>query len=242
MQTEKRQLVTANLKEVIILSTLLFSISLAIGFLISLLVFDPIKSNTNLWYIDIIIYVVSTAMLIALHEVLHALGFIIFGKARAKDISFGFAPHQGMFYCSCSKVITARAYALTLILPVILTGILPFIFVIIWGNVFWIMIFSIMISGGAGDLIMLNQVIKLRSDQLVLDHPKGMAFYKIYKQGQQLPSDFVEVTQDMERRLLEDMKVSPFDNTKKGIKILLVLLFLSFSIVIMAIIGFLLML
>lgn len=237
----KKQLVTFDIKKIISISLFMFILPMAFAVLLKATVFKSSYGSTKLWYLDLIIYVVSILLLIVAHELIHALGFKIFGKAKHKEIKFGIAPKQGMVFCTCSKPITAKAYLLTLILPIIITGVIPLIIVTIWGNIFWIIIFSFMISGGAGDIIMLKEVVKLDKKQLVLDHPKAPAFYLLYEEGKE-PENFIESNAEQEKHLLEDMNKSPFENKSMGIKILLILLFLSISVIVLGLIGILLML
>lgn len=240
----KKQLIKFDTAKIINLSLLMFLIPLIISSLLNILVFGSNKT-TGIWYVDFIIYVISGVMLIVLHELLHALGFIVFGKASTKEVKFGVAPKQGMVFCTCSKPMPAKAYLLALVIPVIVTGIIPLIIVTIVGNFFWIVLFSIMVSGGAGDLVMLNRVRKHNKEQLIMDHPKAPAYYLVYEQGKE-PADFVEATEEMEKQIEEEMNTSPFEgeNSKKsvGLKVLKILLFLSLSCIVLGIIGILLLL
>ncbi len=237
----KKQLVKFNLKKIIVVSFFMFLIPLIISVILKITLFKRNYGSTNIWYLDIIIYVVSIFLLIIIHELIHALGFMLFGKVKKEDIKFGVAPKQGMVFCTCNKPITAKAYILIIVLPVIITGIVPLIIVTIWGNIFWLIIFAIMVSGGAGDIIMLREVMKLDKNQLVLDHPQAPAFYILYEKGKE-PDNFVETTVEQEQQLLDDMKKSPFEGSNLGIKVLLILLFLSISVIVMGIIGFILLL
>lgn len=241
----KKQLVKFDTAKMINLSIIMFIVPFVALSLLNLFVFGSKSVTTGMWYLDIIIWVVLVFLLVIIHEGLHAVGFLLFGKAKKADISFGIVPKQGMVYCTCKKPMTSKMYLLALILPIVVTGIIPIIIVTIFGNVSLILLFSVMISGGAGDVIMLNQVRKLTKEQLIMDHPKAPAYYLVYEQGKE-PNDFVEVTEEMEKEVLEELNKSPFEgkNSKNslGLKILKILLFISISIIAMAIIGILLML
>ncbi|MFW5779839.1 MAG: DUF3267 domain-containing protein [Bacillota bacterium] len=241
----KKQIVAFDAAKIINFSLVIFLLSLTVFSVLNIFVFGfnpPISGN---YFVDVIIIVGLGFALIILHELIHALGFIIFGKAKPKDIKFGIVPKHGMVYCTCNKPMRARAYLLSLIFPVILTGIIPLILVSIWGNLFWIFLFAILVSGGAGDFAMLNEIKKYPKDQLIMDHPKALAFYLVYKKGNE-PQDFEEATFEQEQKLLDQMKTSPFEgeNKKKnlGLKIMKILLFLALSVIILAIVGVILIL
>ncbi|HHT83726.1 MAG: DUF3267 domain-containing protein [Christensenellales bacterium] len=238
-----KQLVKFDTVKIINFSLILFLVPLVLGLALNIFVFDAPKPATGVYYLDAVIIVFVCVALIFMHEGLHALGFMLFGKAKPKDIKFGLAPKQGMLYCACSKPMTASSYMGALILPVLVTGIIPFVIVTVLGNFMWVILFSVMISGGAGDFVMFDSVRKLKPSQLIMDHPKAPAYYLIYEKGRE-PKDFTEVTQEQEREIEEQMKVSPFSgkNAKKSwaMKLFKVLLFLSLSVIALAIIGILL--
>lgn len=241
----KKQIVAFDAAKIINLSLVVFLLSLTIFSVLNIFVFGFSPPITGKYFIDVIVIIALGFALVIIHEIIHALGFVIFGKAKFNQIKFGIVPKHGMVYCTCKKPMTAQAYILALTFPVVLTGVIPIILVSIWGNLFWVFLFAILVSGGAGDLIMLNAVRKLPKHQLILDHPKAPAFYLVYQKGNE-PEGFEEATPEQEQILLDEMKTSPFEgNNKKknlGLKIMKVLLFLALSVIILAIVGVILIL
>jgi hypothetical protein len=205
----KKQLVKFDIAKIVNISFIMFLVSFIICGLINLLVIKNPLLITDKVYWDIVMMIGMLAALLVIHELLHAFGAIIAGKCTTKDIKFGVNIKQGMLYCHIMKPLKINDYKFALILPLIITGIIPLIISTIWGNIFMVLLFSFMVSGGAGDLIMLFSLSGYDKHIMVLDHEAAPAYYLLYKDGTQ-PDDFVEVTSEMEENLLENMKKSPY--------------------------------
>lgn len=61
-----------------------------------------------------------------LHEVLHALGFLIFGKLGIKSLRFGFDFKHLNLYCGINTPVTIRIWRIVLILPFIFSFCISF--------------------------------------------------------------------------------------------------------------------
>ena len=110
-------------------------------------------------------------------------------QSQTIGYKFGVVPKHGMVYCSC-KSQCLKAYMLALIFPVILTGLIPIIFVTIW-KPHLDFLFAVMVSGER-DLMMLR-ADKIRQGQLIMDHPNAPLILIISK-GQE-PEGFVKPRQ-----------------------------------------------
>ena len=66
-------------------------------------------------------------------------------------------------------------------------------------------LFAALLSGAGGDAVMFMSVCRLKPAALVLDHPEAPAYYVLYPENE-LPNDFVEVTEEQERELRERMR------------------------------------
>jgi hypothetical protein len=235
----KKQLVVFDSAKIINFSLILLLISLAVCLPINLIFFKNPPITGNIFF-ELLIIMALLIALTGIHELLHAAGFIIFGKASIKEVRFGMAPKQGMLYCACAKPMSARAYAMALIAPVIITGFIPLIIATFLGNFVWVLLFASLVSGGAGDIIMFGSVIKLPPKQLISDHPEAPAYYLMYKEGEQ-PADFAEVTEEVEQQIRQQAKKSPFEgeNKNKSLaqKLFRIILFLAGGASVMAIIG-----
>lgn len=198
-----KQLEKFNLKKIVNFSLLLFIFSFIVSLFLSYFVNDN-SLNFNITLLKIVLLILFYIALLILHEGIHAISFIIFGKAKKGDVSFGVILKHGMIYCTTKRPLTASAYKISLLTPIIFTGIIPLVIFIISGNVGYIFLFSLMVSGGAGDLIMFNRIRKYPSYQLILDHPKAPAFYLVYEKGNE-PEGFIEVTEEQEKEVLEEL-------------------------------------
>lgn len=217
----KKQLVRFKLTTIVNLSFIMFMVSFIISGLINLLATNNQLLLTGKVYWDIIITLAMLALLLAIHELLHALGGLISGGCKVKDISFGINLKQSMLYCHINKPIKVGIYRFVLLLPVIVTGIIPLIICTLYGNIFMVFLFSIMVSGGAGDVIMFFSLAGYDKNVMVLDHASAPAYYLLYEEGK-TPKSFVECTEADENKLLDDMKKSPYGTTDGKNKNLLI--------------------
>ncbi|MFA5449612.1 MAG: DUF3267 domain-containing protein [Clostridia bacterium] len=203
-QGMKKQLVAINMKKVSKLASLIFFIFLILGTVINIAAKGGLFVLT-LW--DILILAVGYVALIILHELLHGLAHLICGMKPA-DIKFGFIPKIMAAYCYGEKPLTVAKFRFVLVLPVIVTGIIPLIFAGIYLNILYIFLFSAMVAGGSGDLAMLWELRKYPRGQMLQDHPSAPAFYLLFNEDS-LPQDFVEVTEEQERALQESITKKP---------------------------------
>lgn len=199
----KRQLKTFSVKKMNVLSVAMALACLAAAVPLNLLVFNG--SLTEYAVVSMVVLFLGYIVLIILHEAVHALAALLFAKVKPKDIEFGAIWAQLMFYCHVKKPMTASQYRAVLIMPLIFTGILPLIAATIWGNPYLILLFSLLVSGAAGDVVMFRETLKYPKTQLIEDHPKAPAYYLIFEEGAELPADFEEVTDEQEQQLLDMM-------------------------------------
>lgn len=221
----KKQLKSFNLNTIMTTSFLMFIVPFVVFAIINFALKRQLLLTDKV-YLDVIISIVMLAALLVFHELIHALGAILFGKLSVKDIKFGANLKQAMLYCHMKKPMKVNAYRASILLPVIVTGIIPLIISAIFGNIFLVAVFSLMVSGGAADIIMFFSLAQIDKDTLVEDHPKAPAYYLLYKEGSE-PKDFVECTKEMEEELIEIMQKKPVFNAKNTLKILLIAIFLA---------------
>ena len=223
----KKQLVKFNIGKITALSVLLFLVPCAAGLLINLLWMKRPFLLTPAFYYDLLIVLFVFLIGLVLHEGIHALCALVFGKVDKKDLSFGADFRQLMLYCHVKTPLTVGQYRWMLLPPVILTGIIPWAVSAFLGNAFLVVVFSFLISGGAGDLVMFFSLQKRDKDQLVLDHPDAPAYYLVYPENR-LPEGFSEVTEEEEKELADMMNGQENGSTggkSNLVKILAVLLF-----------------
>jgi hypothetical protein len=115
---------------------------------------------------------VAAALLILLvvHELLHALAWMIAGGFRWEQISFGIDRATLSPYTHIAAPMTARAYRIGAVTPGLLTGVLPTLAAWVFGSGPLSLIGALMSVGAVGDLIVLWVIRHVPGDTLVIDH------------------------------------------------------------------------
>ncbi len=114
-----------------------------------------------------------------LHEVLHAIGFLIFGKIKIKQVQIGIKWKYLTPFAHCRIPLKTSVYRIALLLPAIILGIVPSIIALIFGKS-WLLIYGILFTVLAGgDFLVLWIIRKVRSDALVKDHPERCGCYVV---------------------------------------------------------------
>ncbi|MGN1033653.1 MAG: DUF3267 domain-containing protein [Intestinibacter sp.] len=121
-----------------------------------------------------VVFLVSLAVLIVVHELIHGAFWAIFAKKHLKSIEFGFMAQYLTPYCCCKEVLTKGQYIIGGIMPTVILGIVPAVVAIFSGS--WLVFFigCIMILSGGGDMTILLKLIMYRSQKqeiLYMDHP-----------------------------------------------------------------------
>ncbi|MHA2611597.1 MAG: DUF3267 domain-containing protein [bacterium JZ-2024 1] len=107
------------------------------------------------------------------HELLHAVGFLAFGRIPRRAIKFGvhWSWQVIMPYCTCSVPVPAYIYRIAVLLPGIVLGVLPALLGIILKEAnmtFW---GALMFAGAGGDFTILWLIRSVPASALVRDHP-----------------------------------------------------------------------
>ncbi|RKY73243.1 MAG: hypothetical protein DRQ14_04685, partial [Candidatus Latescibacterota bacterium] len=102
-----------------------------------------------------------------LHEVLHGLGYRVWGKLGWDDMRFGISFRGLMLYCHAKRPMALKAYRRSLSLPVLVTGFLPS-FLLVWFPRLWLILYcGLMVGAGAGDLMVLARLRGMDGNVLV---------------------------------------------------------------------------
>ena len=196
----KRRLVAIDTKKTDVVAIILFFATFVSCALINL--FDkrtPVLTTGSVWF-DSLIAFGSFVVGLALHEVLHALTGVLLGKIGWKDVSFGLDIKSGNLYTHFRKPMKVGAYKAALILPVMITGVVPLVFATAFGGIILLAPFCILTGGGAGDLMTAFALAKYKGETMIGDHPTALAFYLSYPDGKE-PSDFVPTTEEEEKAI-----------------------------------------
>ncbi len=129
-------------------------------------------------------YVLVPILLVGgiIHELIHAISYVIFGKAAFKEIKIGFHWKNITPYAHCTVPISASAYRISAVLPGIILGFIPGIFSIILGNSLLLVIALFFSIVSCGDFLIIWLIRKVKKEQLVQDHPEKAGCLVIEKE------------------------------------------------------------
>ncbi|MEA2097413.1 MAG: DUF3267 domain-containing protein [Candidatus Cloacimonadota bacterium] len=114
-----------------------------------------------------------------LHEVLHAIGFLIFGKLKIKQVQIGIKWKYLTPFAHCRIPLKASVYRIALLLPAVILGIVPSLVAIIIGKS-WLLIYGTLFTVLAGgDFLILWIIRNVKGNELVKDHPERCGCYII---------------------------------------------------------------
>lgn len=118
----------------------------------------------GLWQIPAIL------VLIVAHEGVHAIGWKFASGLPWSNFTFGIAWKALAPYCHATARMSATAYRIGAILPLMVTGILPWALALLAGDAGWTFMSAIMISAAVGDIYVLWTLRDIPADALVQDH------------------------------------------------------------------------
>lgn len=173
------EMLKAHLLTIILLGSLVFLI---------LKVYDWMYSPYDLAYIlldskSLLLLGITIIVLAIVHEILHGFTWAMFTPKGIKDISFGFILKYLSPYCTCRVPLKRWQYALGVLMPLIVLGVLPTIIGICAGIASITLIGALFIIGAGGDLVMVYLLISYKpesKDLLVYDNPTkvGVRFFE----------------------------------------------------------------
>jgi len=126
----------------------------------------------EVWDLSFIFYIAGG---ILLHEGLHGLSMGLAAPGGFRSISFGF--EWFAFYTHCNEAIKKPGFQTGVILPWIVTGLIPFLFALVSGSTVVLFLSIIFTWGAAGDFLVWRKTLKLKGKGKILDHPKELGFY-----------------------------------------------------------------
>jgi len=148
--------------------------------LINIEVIDYFDNVAVLIAVAIGIYVVSSAIMIVVHEALHGLTWALFCKNRFQSIQFGIIPRNLMAYCTCLEPLDFKAYLVGAMMPLVVLGFGVFAVSLITGSLYWFLFANFATLGAGGDMSIVLMLLGHRQ-ALLLDHPTEPGFYAFEK-------------------------------------------------------------
>lgn len=154
---KKYHIYQMNLSTLNIVSIILFIIVVIATLLINKkLIIESINIKNPFTFI--VIFLLYTI----LHELMHALSYIIHG-AKRKNITYGCSLEKGVLYCLCKQNISKKNILISLMYPFTFIGVITYIIAIIFGLKTLLLLSIFNISGAAGDLIMFTFIVRLKN-------------------------------------------------------------------------------
>ena len=105
------------------------------------------------------------------HEILHALGWMLFGQVPCEAIRFGFSWRGLMPYTHCKVPLKPSAYRIGSLLPGAVTGLLPGVIGLALGSLWLTMLGAVLLGVAGGDMLVLWELRSVPSSASILDHP-----------------------------------------------------------------------
>jgi len=114
---------------------------------------------------------------VVLHELIHGLTWVFFGRKPLRAIQFGFQLKTLTPYAHCTEPMGVNAYRIGTAMPGILLGLLPALLGIMNGNG-WLLAFGVLFTMAAGgDFLILWLLKDVDRRKLVEDHPTRAGCY-----------------------------------------------------------------
>ena len=122
---------------------------------------------------------VAVLLGVLLHELIHGIAWVIFGRKPFSAIKFGVQWKNLTPYAHLKEPVEVNAYRIGAFMPGLIVGILPYFLSLALGdgNLFW---FSLIhTSAAGGDWLILWLIRNVKSGTLVEDHPTNAGCYVI---------------------------------------------------------------
>ncbi len=136
-------------------------------------------------YLNFWIFIISTVLLVVVHEGIHGLCWSFGAPNHFKDIEFGFIVQMLTPYATCKAPLSKALYITGSLMPMTLLGIIPGIICAFFGNTTLLGIFIIQILAGSGDFLISCMLIKYKTkgkEVVILDHPYECGLVAFEKQ------------------------------------------------------------
>ena len=117
------------------------------------------------------IFIPSIIIGIFVHEFIHGLTWAVAAKIGLANIKFGFQLKSLTPYAHSKLPMKTNAYRLGAVMPLLLLGVLPYLFALISNNPYFFGFGLFFCFVASGDIMILWLIHKLPAHQLIQDHP-----------------------------------------------------------------------
>jgi putative zincin peptidase len=134
-----------------------------------------IRKMETTWGIALFLVVLFLGVVV--HELIHGLAWVIFGRKPFSAIKFGFQWKSLTPYAHLKEPVEVNAYRMGAFMPGFILGILTYIFSITFGNgdLFWFGLIHTVAAGG--DWLILWLIRNVKAGSQVEDHPVNAGCY-----------------------------------------------------------------
>lgn len=140
---------------------------------------ENVRFNSTLMFWFLLCFLIG----IVIHELIHGLTWIGLTRKGFRHLKFGMM--TGAVYCHIDVPMKKRHYVIGALMPLILLGIVPTIIGICVGSLLWTLVGVALISGAAGDIMIVWAIRKEPADALVYDHPSEAGCLVYHKTSEQ---------------------------------------------------------
>ena len=114
---------------------------------------------------------IAVVLLIVVHEALHAVGMVQFGKISWRDIRFGIMWWALMPYCHCTVPLSIRAFRRMALLPLWITGGMTLACLQVFPSDLLALVTGFTVAASVGDVWIVAKLRRFNEDWLVADSP-----------------------------------------------------------------------
>ncbi|MFC7687428.1 DUF3267 domain-containing protein [Ureibacillus sp. GCM10028918] len=139
------------------------------------LIHQQFSGSISFW--DVLLFSVSYIGLIALHEVFHLIGFMVFGKVKFNQLDYGINLKLGVAYATTTQPLLNKAMKKSLMLPFWTTGVIPAIIGFMIQSNMLVLLGAFLIAGAVGDFYMYKELRRFPGTSLVKDDPELPRLY-----------------------------------------------------------------
>ncbi|QCR34322.1 DUF3267 domain-containing protein [Lysinibacillus sp. SGAir0095] len=185
-QDSKPEIIMLDMKKIAKMNMWL-TLGLSVGFfMVNGFIHQQFSVSISFW--NILLFIASYIILIALHEVFHLLGFMIFGKVKFNQLEYGVNLKLGIAYATTTQPLPNKAMKKSLLLPFWTTGVIPSIIGFTVQSNILLLLGAFLIAGAIGDFYMYKELRKFPNTSLVKDDPELPRLY-VYEEGVKVNND-----------------------------------------------------
>jgi len=150
--------------------------SIPVAFL-QFLIFVMLHGIDNLGTTQGFALLIAVLLGVVVHELIHAVSWMIFGNKPFSAIKFGFQWKTITPYAHLTEPVEIKAYRIAGFMPGFILGILPYFLSLVLGdgNLFWFGLVHTAAAGG--DWLILWLIRNVKAGMLVEDHPTNAGCY-----------------------------------------------------------------